>query len=573
MPGILSTEKQKKMLEILKERHPLFTQNYKSWKMYLDAYKGGSYVKNYIYKHPREGTDMVKNRRNKSVYPNYVRPIIGLYMSYVFRRDIDRTISEITEDTKTISDDSTMNEDQKANEFQAFWDDCDGRGTPINKFMKKAGILAKVFGHVGILVDMPKQDEKIESEADRKEANHRPYAVIYTPLDIVNWETDKKGNLLWVRLLEEYPVDSDPFVKEKDRSRTTKEESIENEEKRTKENIANPTPEKANIWLSRKGDSIKKYITWTKDEWYVHEIRPSKKGDPASVGKEVVEEIEHQKHGLGEVPLVMHYHEEDPIDPFIGNSFIQDIAPLNILIMNWLSMLDEEISQKTLNILVMQGATEDEVVIGANNVLTYEGDTAPQFIAPAATPGELIQTSIEKARDEIYRLAKLTGGVAQLKEVRSGVSWSYEFQEAEQTLSDTADELEEAEERIHRIWCKWMSMEWEGNIDYPEEFGVQDVLSDLKTLEQASTFVKSPTFKAEVQKKVVPSILPKIDETLSKTIDDEIDEMTQMETEQQLQGMADANAAREQQASGEIPPGEVPPPNEGAIPPPKEGGQ
>jgi len=269
----------------------------------------------------------------------------------------------------------------------------------------------------------------------------------------------------------------------------------------------------------------------------------------------------------------MHYHEADPIDPFIGNSFIQDIAPLNILIMNWLSMLDEEISQKTLNILVMQGTTEDEVVIGANNVLTYEGEQAPQFIAPAAIPGELIQTSIEKARDEIYRLAKLTGGVAQLKEVRSGISWSYEFQEAEQTLADTADELEEAEERMHRIWCKWMEIEWKGNIDYPEEFGVEDVLSDLKVLEQASAFVKSPTFKAEVQKKIVPSILPKIDEELSKVIDDEIDEMTQMEAEQQLQGMADANAARERQASGEIPPGEVTP-NEGGgeVPPPEEGG-
>jgi hypothetical protein len=211
---------------------------------------------------------------------------------------------------------------------------------------------------------------------------------------------------------------------------------------------------------------------------------------------------------------------------------------MNIQIMNWLSMLDEEIAQKTLNILTMQDdASGGEVIIGSNNVLTYTGDTAPGFIAPASAPGELIAQSIINARDEIYRLAKLTGGVGVLKEVRSGIAYSYEFQETEQTLADTADELEEAEIKIHRIWSKWLGTEWNGVIDYPDEFGIEDVLADISVLEKSIAIVTSPTFKAEVQKKIVPKILPKVSESVSNQIEEEIEALSEVESEKLLAGI------------------------------------
>jgi len=428
---VLTAEEQKKLKEVLQEFHPLYRHYLKSWKMYLDSYRGGAYVKGYIYKHIRESDQSVTSRRNKSVYPNYIRPIVGLYLSYIFRRTINRKVSKEEEETEN-------KQTPLATEVAEFWDNCDMRGTPINKYMKNVGTLAKIFGHVAMIVDMPapKDEEgkaiQIKNEAERKKLGIRPYLALYTPVDIVNWEVDSVGNLDWIRFYEELPMEVSPFVKEKERQRSTGVQRMEGAELAVGatpaavaggvQTISAPesvTP-RAPVFFSRKGTPIKRYTTWTKTSWYIYEIKREKQG---STTKEVVELVDSGDHNLGEVPVVFVYHEKDTLDATVGLSFLQDIAPLNILIMNWLSLLDEEICQKTLNILTMQGDPGAEVTIGSNNVLTYEGDQAPGFIAPAATPGEMMLQAIEKARDEIYRLAKLTGGVSELKEMRSGVAF------------------------------------------------------------------------------------------------------------------------------------------------------
>ena len=536
---VLTAEEQKKLKEVLQEFHPLYRHYLKSWKMYLDSYRGGAYVKGYIYKHIRESDQSVTSRRNKSVYPNYIRPIVGLYLSYIFRRTINRKVSKEEEETEN-------KKTPLATEVAEFWDNCDMRGTPINKYMKNVGTLAKIFGHVAMIVDMPapKDEEgkaiQIKNEAERKKLGIRPYLALYTPVDIVNWEVDSVGNLDWIRFYEELPMEVSPFVKEKERQRSTGVQRMEGAELAVGatpvavaggvQTISAPesvTP-RAPVFFSRKGTPIKRYTTWTKTSWYIYEIKREKQG---STTKEVVELVDSGDHNLGEVPVVFVYHEKDTLDATVGLSFLQDIAPLNILIMNWLSLLDEEICQKTLNILTMQGDPGAEVTIGSNNVLTYEGDQAPGFIAPAATPGEMMLQAIEKARDEIYRLAKLTGGVSELKEMRSGVAFSYSFQETETTLADTADELEAAEEKVHNLWYRWMDAEWSGIIDYPDEFGIEDVLADLKVLENSMAMVSSPTFKIEVEKKIADKILPKADKDMLSNIFQEITDLVMEEME------------------------------------------
>jgi hypothetical protein len=560
----LTSEEQKNLIKVLTENHPLYNQHIKSWKMYIDAYKGGPYVKNYIYQHLRESDLSVKKRRDRATYPNYVKPILDLYLGYIFRRPIDRTI-DVDNTTEGVS--SALQE-----EMEDFLNNCDGKRTHIESFMKRAGLLSRIFGYSAILVDLPNADEPIISEADRKVNNITPYCSLYTPLDVVNWEVDAQGRLLWVRIKEEVSKQTGIFIKEEERGRALPTAAVEELEKKSLTKDAKsimPIPIRESIFFSRKGTPIKRYTTWTRDGWITHQIRSATKDDPMSSGKEVVEVIDKGDHVLGEVPITFVYNEVDILDPVIGNSFLQDIAPLNIQIMNWMSMLDEEIAQKCLNILVMKAESGAEVVIGSNNVLTYEGDQVPQFIAPAATPGELIQTSIEKARDEIYRLAKLTGGVGVLKEVRSGIAYSYEFSETEQSLANIADELERAEENIHRLWCKWLGSEWKGNIDYPDEFGIEDILSDLKVLDQAIGMVQSPTFSSEIQKKILNKILPKINEEQLKEMEDEIDANVDLKLENDLQRMQQQQQMNSINMGG----GQPPPEQGGTVPPEGKGGE
>lgn len=265
--------------------------------------------------------------------------------------------------------------------------------------------------------------------------------------------------------------------------------------------------------MSEKGTDFI-YTTWTKSGWIRHKV--SKAND--------VEEVDFGVHNLGIVPMVLIYHEKSLLEEVIGESFLTDIAGMNLLILNWLSLLDEEIAQKTLNILTVATSPNapSEVVIGSSNVLEYTGDKAPAFIAPASEPGEMIHRSVLSMRDEIYRQARLTGGMGVLKEMKSGLSLSYGFQETGQALADTADSIEHSEIKVMQVWAMWFKQDWKGVVSYPDDFGIEDLPADMEVVQKADTMINSSTFKAAIRQKIADRILPKMTEADRKKVTEEI---------------------------------------------------
>ena len=287
------------------------------------------------------------------------------------------------------------------------------------------------------------------------------------------------------------------------------------------------------------------YVTWTRNEWMRHEIRlvrVQNQGAKAPIIKVQVKMIGQGFHDLDEVPLVITRAREYGASKFIGLSFIHDIAFVSIALLNVCSLLDEEMYQKALTLLAVKRSStqKPELEIGSNNVVEYTGDQPPFFLSPSLTPGQFFLEIIATMANEIFRMAKLSGGVAVLQEAMSGIAHAYLFNETNQALSDQADVLEKAEHDIFRLITKWLNIERdevEISISYPDDFGIIDVEKELLTLSSVREAIPSDTLYVTLAKDVAQVLVQgKSERDLIDKINEEIVKgLAKLKTEEEEQ--------------------------------------
>lgn len=370
--------------------------------------------------------------------------------------------------------------------FKEFYEDADRRGTKYSVLMQQIATFAQVNGHVGVLVDMPKATGDM-TEQDRKESRFRPYLTLVQAQQICDWELDEYGKFEWVKIIV-------PTVA--DRS-----------------------------WNQTANDEVETYLIWTKFDWQQWVLD----GDEAKL-------VDSGDHNLGEVPLVIVYNERSLLHGWFGESAIRDIADINIAILNWSSLGDEETYNRCLNILAMEKQDGGPPVeISHHNVLEYaSGTKEPSFLTPGDTPLKLIGEQIDRGRDEIYRLAKMGGstGLLGVREATSGIAYAFEFNETNQSLAKKAESLEQGEISIHRLIYLWLGgesgkEEWTkdfaNGITYPREFGVEDFLTELAILTEARTTLTSETAIQEIEKSLANKFFAKRPQDLRDKIVKEIE--------------------------------------------------
>lgn len=481
--------------------HPLYDQYVARWVQHLDLYEGQN-LHRYIHKHARESIASHSERIKRLVYRNYCAPVVDLYLQYIFSKPTVRSVA------KAQQKQGEANTQSQVKGLDAEWQDwltnVDRRGTKVERFMTDEARWALVMGHTLVVVDMPSIKKKPSTEAERKAMRLRPYLVSYFPTEFTNWALDEDGKLEWARFREQIPEETDPFSDNRDRNQRSL-------------GVADPDL----VAQGRRSIvTAARYRTWTRDEWIVHEIKGQQ-----------VKEIDRGSHPLGEVPVVPFYNRRGARYPFVGESLLYDIGRLNVEILNQDSLIQEAVYQQTLNILVMgrQPDSEEEIVIGANNVMEYSGDKPPYFLSPSTAPVVFMEDRIQRMQQEIYRLAKLNGGAGtQPQSYQSGVALSFGFNETSAMLAEHADEFEESETNIHRLWMKWLGTSWSGTIDYPNEFDTASFQDDLQIVTTSKQAMRSPTFIKTLEKRAVRKILKTSDPELVQEIEREIDFIPEM---------------------------------------------
>jgi hypothetical protein len=528
----------------LKECHPYFEHMREQWQQLLDLFEGENLEK-YLFKHTRESTASHKQRKRRIAYRNYLEPVVTLHRHYIFskpvaRSPIDRALeAQLREMQQQAPDPSALgvpvegqpagpavapignDGDQPAKQkrppatisainerFNVEWEehflnDVDRNHTPIDRFMADLTDLLCVFGKMFVLVDMPRLKTELENEAVRQKAGVRPYYIAYTPLEVVNWELDEDGKLVWIRFIEEPPQQTGEFESRDEKIRGMMKEQY------------SPAGMDASKEQKAAGKRCAQYRTFTRDSWHVHVVRDDR-----------VELIGEGKHDLGEVPVAVFYDKKSPRYSFGAVSRIRAIATLQQAILNLDSLIDESTYQQSISILVMgrQPVRGEEIVISESNVLEVSPTSLPPFfLTPSQAPLQFMEQRVQLLAQEIYRLAKFNGGFGLEAKSTAPTTAAFEFNLTNRTLADLADSLQAGEWECHRLWFKWLRREYSGYIDYPDEFSIQSFMEDLQVITAAGQAIRSPTFRRALEKRTAKKILASEDEQTMRRIEGEID--------------------------------------------------
>lgn len=316
-----------------------------------------------------------------------------------------------------------------------FCKDADMDGRSIDAFMKEVAIWANVFGHCWIIVSKP--NIGAVTMADEQVAGVRPYVNLLTPLAVIDWSWKRSPT-------GAYALDYIKYVED-----------------------TNDTMSTIKEWSN---EIINTYVV--------------------DNDKKEVLEMYTEVNGLGKIPAIIAYGTRSPVRG-IGASAISDIADHQKKIFNELSEVEQSIRLNGHPTVVK--TSDVEMSAGAGSIALMPDNLDPglkPYMLNVSTDIGAIYNSIQASVNAIDKMANT--GAIRANEVRdmSGVAMRTEFELLNAKLAEMADNLELAEEQMWKLYAEYQGKTWDGEIDYPGSFNIQDVEADvakLKVMKDAAT--------------------------------------------------------------------------------------
>ena len=431
------------ILDYVLESHQTYQYYLNRWLFLNDAYTGGLdwYAGKNLEPYYKESREDYEMRLRMTGLDNHVRTVVGIYNSFLYRRPIHRELGEIESDAG----------------YEAFLKDADLDGQSFDAFIKQVSTKAMVYGNVWVLLD--KSDVDVATRADELNLGIRPYASMFTPENVLDFEWQRQPNgvyeLTYLKLKEEV-VNSTQYIREY-----------------TKENIS------------------------------VYRLDAKEK--TAKLHKEY-------ENTLGKIPAVCVYASRSNTRG-IGHSLISDIADLQKQIFEEYNECIQLIRISNHPSLVLQEGVEASAGAGSIVKLPQNQDPnlKPYLLQPNGGNIQAILESIEKKIEAIDRMACL-GGIRSIESRRlSGIALTVEFNLLSAKLSDIAQQMEHAEEQIWKLYAEFQGLSYDGEIEYTRNFSIQDKANDIAMLKMAKD--------ANIED---ANIRRKIDEKIYETITDEL---------------------------------------------------
>ncbi len=354
--------------------------------------------------------------------------------------------------------------------FSKFQVDVDRKGTNIKRFMKKALKKAKLHGVCFIVVD--NVGEQPETMAGALEKRAFPYAYLVFPKQVKEYECNEDGVLISI------------------------------------------TYETYSRRFSGSASNITTRWTWTETTW-----KREKEGKTVE-----------QEHSLGVVPVIPLFGVDADDGDMLPIGELLAIARINLTIFNLCSELRELLRNQAFSILCLpiteaiDYAGIEELKTGTDNALNFDGNGSPPvFITPSAEQAALLQNELSRLVEEIYRLASLSSVVG-VQQKTSGVAKQWDFENTNQSLSDMAENCQEAERKMAVLFEKWTGSQIGYSCIYPDDFGIVDVTEALDDVTKALDLNIGGVFDKEVKRRAVEVYLSDLPEERFDAVMDDIDQ-------------------------------------------------
>ena len=437
-------------VDYITEAHNAYKYYINRWHFLGDSFNGGydffagRYLEPYYY----ESKDDYEKRLRQLALDNHVKSVVGIYNSFLFRKDIKREFGSIENDSGLVP----------------FLQDADLDGRSFQAFIREMSAYTMVYGNVWIIVDKPNTDAN--TRADELSQGIRPYVSMFTPDNVLDWQYERQRNGLYELT----------YLK-------VKEEVVQN-----KQYIREYTKEEINVYLIDGDDKTGSLF----------ETIPNT---------------------LGKIPAVCVYAQRSNIRG-VGVSSIGDIADVQRELYEFNSEIEQIIRLTNHPSLVKEVGVQASAGAGSIIEIPQGSDPGnkPYLLQPNGASIESVLSAIQRKVDSIDRMASL-GGIRSIESRRlSGVGLQTEFQMLNAKISDFAMNLEHAEEQIWRIWAQYQGNAWDGVIEYPRTFSIQDKANDIVMLKMAKEAgITDPAITREIDKRIY--------ETLTEENYDDLDPM------------------------------------------------
>jgi len=450
----------------LEQVHPEYAAHKQSWQVLLDAFEGsGGFLDGgYLWAHPAEDDRDYLARKSQARYHDYVGSLIDLYVRFVFTQGVKRA--------------------SKSDEYNAWLEDVDGSGTPINDFLKRAAAMALAQGHVGILVDRTADAPAGPAKADERS---EIFASVYPATAILDWRLSR-ATISGVKLLEAVPPN-------------------------------------AIIDAPREGDDAVQYLLWDTEGW----ARFDSDGHLIAAGVP----------NLGLVPLVTLRPKPSIVSPFLGRPLVNNANVVRALF-NRASEEDEVIRRQSFSVLTVEVDPEHGDPQAAKEALGSAIGSAKALVVPGKidykTPDQdttrAIRENIAYLVQELFRSAHVRFKRDSL-DAESGEAIRLQQTELNEMLQGFAKALATTEQQIARAWFAWAyptpdaaEAAYEAadvQAEYPDEFFTDALLADLEAWGEAIRLDLGQTMTKRIKKRAVRRIEPDIAPEDLAIIDGEID--------------------------------------------------
>lgn len=345
-----------------------------------------------------------------------------------------------------------------------FFQDSDLDGRSFDQFMRDVATMAMVYGCVWVAVDKPQSNAY--TRADELQQGIRPYVQMFTPDNVMDWDYERTPDGLY-RL---------SYVKVKEE--TQKDHTI-----------------------------IREYTLDT--------IRAFKLENDGVDEPMLIQELPNE---IGMIPVCPVYAQRGN-KRGIGVSLVNDIADVQRSIYEEFSEIEQIIRLTNHPALVKSRGTDASA--GAGAIIQMEDGLdpglKPYLLQPNGASIDSVLSSITKKVESIDRMASL-GGIRSIESRRlSGIGLQTEFQMLNARLSDIALNLEHAEEMIWRMWAVYQGTAFDGYIEYPRSFSIQDKANEVTMLKQAKDAnINDPKINQALDKMILETIVE--DEEMVKEI-------------------------------------------------------
>ncbi len=349
-------------------------------------------------------------RRARTPVPEFVAEAVEIHLGKIYDQQVSRSGPD---------------------ELVDWWQDCDGRGTPMDDWIRKTvAPLLMVLGCLDICLDhpaVPDGETVVTLEDENRLGLGKCVASVILPENMIWWRTDTAGRYTEC-LVREFADPADRVDYDK------------------KGNAIDPH-DPSDVAMAWRCEYLK-YRHWTATGWTLYNHDASEVDDSAT-------------HPFGRVPIVRLIDIPRQRTPHVGKSRYEAIAYIQREFYNRDSelILNDTIQAHP----ILSGAkefmkAENTITVSPNNVLPYGADSSGNvlpwmYVSPPKDPAESLRQNKKDLVDAKDRRASLTkpagtpgttgGTVAQ-----SGISKNLDAVAGNKVLSDIAKTMAGSERKL-----------------------------------------------------------------------------------------------------------------------------